>query len=168
MSSGGRKTKEGLIYWLTVGALFLLFLLPAAPLFLRLFVPFPSLSDSRHFVGTIQVRVEQSAGGRKWSQVHVLTESGKAEIKCGYWGARHLCFDIGRIDGARGEVWDHPAFGVVQWQLIHPISGEVFDLPHAAMKESHEKRFDYERFAWRLFWSIVLVVALVLYGRWRR
>ncbi|NJK42365.1 MAG: hypothetical protein HC937_00950 [Aquincola sp.] len=148
-------------------------LMPAAPLFLKLFVPYPTLEQAEHWQGTFSVQGKVE-GGRRFDSVRlpryfIDTPQGRKEFHCGLIGRRYTCNSQHRLDEARGEVWYHPLFGSLQRRFVvasGPGAGQLIDVPYAIIKEVNYDSFDYARYLWFLVWSVVPLAGLIFF--WHR
>jgi hypothetical protein len=156
--------------------LFVIMLVPALPLFIKLFVPFPKLEDASHWTGRVQVQGEFQIGlrGNTIPRFFIVTPEGVShEFKCGYLGRRIPCgSNYTLLDGATGEVWYHPIFGELQYSLVveqGPLKGKVLEMPIEVVEAVHKERFFYERYIGKLFIALVpLAVVIWQLTRYRR
>jgi hypothetical protein len=150
-------------------------LIPAVPLFLKLFVPYPALEDADHWQGTVHVQGKFEVGPKgsiKLPRYFIDTPQGRKEFNCGLLGHRYECNSQHRLDGAKGEVWYHPLFGSLQERYVlasGPDAGRSIDVPYSALKEVNEERFDHGRYLWYLAFSLIpLAGATFCWRRYRK
>jgi hypothetical protein len=155
---------EQTVLWILAAALVIGFSLPAAPLLFRLFVPFPSLDQTQHLVGSVEVEFAKTFGrngGGALARIYVVTSEGKVEVNCGYMFDRRSCHDFNSIHGSQGQVWYHPIHGVVQWHLKNPKTGKVSEIDIQFLEEYRRKHFSPSKYIEQLWASAALLVALL-------
>lgn len=141
-------------------------LLPVAPLFIHLFIPFPNLNETTHWVGRVEV-VEMRVEGNqiRRAQLFVVTADGKRnEFACGVFGDRYGCPRYAAMHGAVGEVWFSRAYGAVQWRLTLADGWqkgveEVSSIEE--WKDYYDRRsFPYEKYLMRLALPLLVIAAV--------
>lgn len=144
---------------------FCILIIPATPLFIRLFLPFPKLEDASHWTGTIEIEGKTTLSRRGWAPAkqYIVTSTGRKEFKCGYLGYREPCFSgESKMQGAVGDVWFHPIFGAIQWRLVlqqEPFKGRVEESPIRAEQNYWERHFGYGRYVEKLLPAIAALLA---------
>ena len=155
-------------------ALFLsgLALVTAAPLFIKVFLPFPQLEDASHWRGRVDIEGREELGRlgvRTIPRNFINTSTGRHEFKCGYLGYRIPCSEYRFLQGATGEVWYHPVFGALQWRFVAgpgPFEGRIVERSIAAREAFHREDFAYGRYVERLLMALVML-ALAGWQFWR-
>ncbi|MFP8832896.1 hypothetical protein ACLIJR_01355 [Hydrogenophaga sp. XSHU_21] len=147
--------------------LFLGSLIPASPLFIKLLLPFPELESTYYYSGEIEVQPGRPLFSRLEVKYRyfIATSDGKHEIMDGYFGDRFSPHNGERLNGARGEIWFHPAFGIVQQRLVYRSKDGTEKTSISTIegtKRWHTDAFRWERYLWRLTLPIGLLV-LVLF-----
>lgn len=103
MNAMNRKSLTYLAGALISLAAFCVCLIPAAPLFIKLLWPFPTIEQATRLSGRVVIE-----GGRDsvlmTPRSYVVTSTGEVEFKCGYFGARRACQDYRLLHDATGEV----------------------------------------------------------------
>lgn len=140
----------------------LIMLVPAAPLFIKLFISFPSLEDTIHLVGTVKTRPGKPLFSRAEvkNRYFVVTKDGEHEVSDGYFGDRFPPHHAEHLDGAQGELWYHPAFGIVQQNLSYLSGSGEIRVSRSTIegtKKWHEEAFRWSRYLWRMLTPILLV-----------
>jgi hypothetical protein len=159
---------EQTAFWILVAALVIGFSLPAAPLLFRMFVPFPSLDQTQHLVGSVEVEFAKTfgrSGGGPLARIYVITSEGKVEVDCGYMFDRRTCHDFNSINGSQGQIWYHPIHGVVQWRLTNAKTGKVSEIDIQFLEEYRRKNFSPDRYIEKLWVPIALLVAAFFLSR---
>jgi hypothetical protein len=91
-----------------------------SPIFIKLFVPFPALSEAQVLTGKVEVVGHWHTGkhGVEPPKYYIVTDTGRQEFFCGFSMARDTCFTVDEYNiGAIGTIWLHPTFGVIQYAL---------------------------------------------------
>ena len=146
-------------------AAFVVAIVPATPLLVRMFLPFPTLADSAHLAGRVEIEGEYIVGWRTNTvpRNYIVTASGgRHEFKCGLIGNRIPCSNYKLLNNSQGEVWYHPVFGALQWRFVigeGKFKGEVEERSIAAREASFREDFDYGRYLGKL---MVALVALAI------
>lgn len=167
-----RRLAQGYLLGCALAAVvFVLALIPAMPLFIKLLMPFPKLEDATHWVGRVEVEGEFRIGlkGNTIPRMFIITSAGRHEFKCGYMGHRIACPHYELLHGATGEVWYHPIFGDLQSKFVFQegkFKGEVAESPISSLERYHHNRFSYKRYLEKL--SIALVVLATGLWQYRR
>ena len=106
---------------LITGILTIFQLYQAQPLLIKLFVPFPPLSEAQVITGRIEVvgHEHPTRNGTAPPRYFIVTPSGRQEFFCGLTQAERNCFLLADEDNqnAEGTIWLHPTFGVIQYSL---------------------------------------------------
>ena len=153
-------------------AAFVIALIPATPLFIKLLLQFPKLEDASHWAGRVEIEGEFRIGARSNTipRHFIVTPTGRHEFKCDYLGYRVACSNYQLLDGATGEVWYHPIFGALQWRFVigqGKFKGEIEESPISAFEAYHRKHFFYSRYISKLLIALtVLAVALWQFTRY--
>jgi hypothetical protein len=153
--------------WLgVVGTLVLCFvsLIPASPLFIKLFLPFPTLENAHYYRGEIETKEGRPLFSRLEvrNRYYISTADGKFEIVDGYFGDRFSPHHGELLDGARGEVWFHPAFGILQQRLLYKSKDGREKLSLSTIEGT--KRWHVDAFRWnRYLWRSLLPTALFVF-----
>ncbi|QIM53392.1 hypothetical protein [Hydrogenophaga crocea] len=147
-------------------------LLRAAPIPIKMFFDFPSLSEANRYEGVLEVksRADSETVNRMKSKFFINTETGAHEVAFGYFGDRYSPLSMHKMNGAKGEVWYHPMFGVIQAKLTYvKKSGEVDTIFYdwASMKSLHVDTSISKYWQRLLMPSILTIVLVVLIRRWR-
>ncbi|HEX6706224.1 MAG TPA: hypothetical protein VF169_15795 [Albitalea sp.] len=143
----------------------------AAPLLVKLFLPFPGLADATHWEGRVETRGDFRIGtvSDTIPQHFIITSSGRHEFKCGYIGHRIPCANYQLLDGATGEVWYHPVFGALQWRFTiqrGQHAGKVEERAIADRESFFRENFFYSRYVTKLLVALAgLAVSLWLFVR---
>lgn len=91
-----------------------------SPIIIKLFVPFPELSEAQVLTGKVEVVGHWHTGkhGVEPPKYYIVTDTGRQEFFCGFSMARDTCFTVDEYNiGAVGTIWLHPTFGVIQYSL---------------------------------------------------
>jgi hypothetical protein len=156
--------------------LFCIALVPAAPLFIKMFLPFPKLEDATHWVGRIETEGKFDVGkfgNATYPRQFIVTPTGKHEFFCGYFGRRIGCSEYQLLNGASGEVWHHPAFGAIQARFViglGPQQGRIVEQPLWVEEKHFRERFNYDRYISRLFVALAPLAYVIFwaYPQFRR
>ena len=162
-----------LIGALISGVVFVVYLIPAAPLFIHVFLPFPELQDTNHWVGRVQIQPRQVQGSRiSIERQFILTSTGRHEFSCGYLGDRYGCPEYQVMNGAVGEVWYSRTHGALQWRLVIAEGfrkGREERSDIAGWKTHYQANFRYGRYFGRLLVALApLGVAVWQIRRYRQ
>lgn len=157
MTTDRRYATAYLLGFIVSIATFCALLVPAAPLFIKLLWPFPTLDQTTHLSGRIEMEGGHSSN-LMTPRSYVVTPEGRMEFKCGYFGDRYACQNYQLFHEATGEVWHHPAYGAVQWRLTigaGPRKGRLEESPIDADRAYHEHRFNYSKYISKLLVALV-------------
>lgn len=136
-------------YWLSLIILTLVvlsMLIPSAPLFIRLFVPFPKLEEVHYWKGVVDAVSTTKSSKNYWIEYRffINTESGRHEFSFGYWGRKHTPENPFYIDKSIGEIWYHPLYGTVKYEfkISHgDLLGKTFQGTYEGSLNYYEKFF---------------------------
>jgi hypothetical protein len=135
--------------------------IPLTPVFLKLFIPFPSLGEATVITGTVEVVGQWSS--KAPARYYIVNESGRHQVYCGLPTERLSCFwSDEHAQGATGTVWFNPTFGVLQWDLtLHTPRAEGYreKRSYAVKRDFFENKFSYKDYRVKGF--VVLVVLLI-------
>jgi hypothetical protein len=137
-----------------------------------MFFDFPSLSEANHYKGVVEVksRADSETVNRIKSKFVINTETGAHEVAFGYFGDRYSPLSMHKMNGAKGEVWYHPMFGVIQAKLTYvEKSGEIGTIFYdwASMRSLHVDT-SISKYWQRLLLPLILIFVLgVQIRRWR-
>ncbi|MBT9466422.1 hypothetical protein [Hydrogenophaga sp.] len=142
-------------------------LIPASPLFIKLFLPFPELENAHYYFGEIETKQGRPLFSRLEvrNRYYISTADGKFEIVDGYFGDRFSPHHGELLDGAKGEVWFHPAFGILQQHLLYKSKDGREKLSLSTIegtKRWHADAFRWNRYLWRSLLPIALFVLLLV------
>lgn len=146
-------------------ALFFITLVPASPLFIKLLLPFPELKNTYYYSGEIELQPGKPFFSRREVKYRyfVVTPDGKHEVMAGYFGDRFSPPDGEKLNGAKGEIWFHPAFGIVQQRLVYGTNDgreKLSILPIEGTKRWHADAFRWRKYLWRLVPPIALLILI--------
>jgi hypothetical protein len=148
------------------------------PLFIKWFVPFPKLEEAVVYEGTLHI--EGKARSTNFGEVapayFIVGADGRHKIFWGLPGSEEDYF-LGQdadFDRVTGKVWYHPIFGVIQDEFMAtpamiekystfkktPMFGQRYA---TGPKLSFEKYFNYEKYYWNLFPTLVGLILTVYY-----
>lgn len=167
-----RRLARGYLFGCAIGSIvFVLAMVPAMPLFIKLLLPFPKLEDAHHWVGRVEVEGEFRIGlkGNTIPRHFIVTSTGRHEFKCGYIGWRYGCRNDHRLANAEGEVWYHPFFGALQWKFVineGKRTGEIDERSIIGAEHYFLHAFNYRRYLEKL--SIALVALVGVLWQYRR
>lgn len=134
------------------------------PVFLRLFVPFPTLEETTVLTGTVEVVGEWSS--KVPARYVIVSESGRHRVYCGLPAERLSCFGFFTpANGATGTVWFHPTFGVLQWDLtLHAQRAEGYREigNYDVSKDFFENKFRYKDYGFKFF-VVLIALSIALY-----
>lgn len=149
--------------------------LPALPLLVKVFVPFPSLEDATLYEGRVEVvgRMHATRNGMVPASYFVVSDKVRQEVWCGYPGDTTLCFGSDTLsNGAYGKVWFHSIYGVLQWDLTQSyetVRGQREASPISAYRWVFNNHFPYPRYYWPLAQSLAfLVAALYFFAKFKK
>lgn len=148
-------------YPLPLAMLALFFAILATPLLFSK-LPFPSLDQAEHLEGVVEVELHRTMsrdGTGQLASIYVQTAGRRVEVDCGYLFDRRPCPDYELIHGARGEIWYHHIFGILQWRLIKPDTGEVFFVGIDSIRRHREKRGYNDKYVRNLVFALAALAA---------
>jgi hypothetical protein len=127
------------------------------PVFIKVLLPFPELSDAQLLAGVI--RHETPLGSRPGVDPPVYfidTDAGSRPIYCGYYRLdRGWCIRAFGVHGTRGRVWLTPLHGVIQFD-VQTVAGQRF-----AISREDIKRGWIDHFPWSKYRTDMLLLAFV-------
>lgn len=122
---------------------------PLTPFFIKLFCNFPALDEAKVLHGTVEV-VGVYSKFKGPATYFIVNDSGRYVIYCGLPNRRLSCFGSDLwVQGAKGTVWFHEKFGLLQWDLTlqqPKVFGSKDIHSYAVERELFENKFDYHRY----------------------
>lgn len=142
------------------------------PLFLKVFIPFPTLEEAQVLTGTVEV-VGKWSSRKGPARYFIAHERGRTQVWCGLPKERLPCFGSDtHAQGATGTVWFHPTFGVLQWDLtLHTPRAEGYREKgtYQVEKTYFEKPIDYDDYYGSLLAvAVALSISIYQFIRFRR
>jgi hypothetical protein len=124
------------------------------PVFIRVFVPFPQLSDAKVLSGSI--RYDYGAVRHLGAPAYYIeTTAGPQRFFCGYEKRGTRCDAAFHHAGARGTIWHTESYGVIEFDLEAPNGERVTgDL-------TITRRILIDRFDWSTYYAPLVVFALL-------
>lgn len=156
----------------------------AWPLFIKWFVPFPTLEQTTIYEGTLHI--EGVAHSSKFGDVapayYMMSKDGPHKIFWGFPGSEKERFLAKETyyEGVVGRVWYHPMFGVIQDEFTatpslmekytvfkeSPKFGRHYE---TGPRLTFEKYFNYEKYEWALLTPCVgLILSIYFFIQYRK
>jgi hypothetical protein len=159
-----KRTRSLWVGVVLAGGVFASSLIPLSPVFIHFLFPFPTLEESQHWVGRVEISEPRLDGNKiQYGRQFIVTSTGKYEFTCGYFGNRHACPEYQVLNGAVGEVWFSPTHGALQWRFLIAEglrSGKEDRVAYGDWKRAIQSNFSLERYINRMFLPILVLAAI--------